>query len=90
MFNNLHSLELTSEDLKLIEAALHTQKKILSVQSQAGGSGAHLKLNELKRLIARVNRSVDMEQSAPAPAMSFTSYLVDAVLGPRVEANQPR
>lgn len=90
MFNNLHSLELTSEDIKLIEAALHTQKKILSVQSQAGGSGAHLKLNELKRLIARVNRSVVSKQTAPAPAMSLSSYLMDAVLGPRAEVNQQR
>jgi hypothetical protein len=57
MFNNLHTLELTAQDIALIEAALHTQKKILSVQSQAGGTGAHQKLSDLKQLIGRVGRA---------------------------------
>lgn len=63
MFNNLHSLDLTAQDIELIEAALQTQKKILSVQSQAGGSGAEKKLSELQQLISRVDRCVH----SPAP-----------------------
>ena len=57
MLNNLHNLDLTAKDIELIEAALHTQKKILSVQSEAGGSGARQKLTDLKHLMKRINRS---------------------------------
>ncbi len=57
MLENLNRLDLTAKDIELIESALHTQKKILSVQSQAGGTGAGHKLTELKHLIKRVNRA---------------------------------
>jgi len=56
MFDDLNRLELTTKDIELIESALHTQKKILSVQSQAGGPGARQRLSDLKNLMKRVNR----------------------------------
>ena len=73
MFNNLHTLELTAQDIALIEAALHTQKKILSVQSQAGGTGAHKKLVDLKQLIGRVGRAG--AKTAPQPARGWLQAL---------------
>ena len=66
MLENLNRLDLTAKDIELIEAALHTQKKILSVQSQAGGTGAGHKLTELKHLMTRVRRA----RPAHAPAQS--------------------
>ncbi|WP_299862141.1 hypothetical protein [uncultured Roseobacter sp.] len=57
MLDNSHNLDLTAKDIELIESALHTQKKILSVQSEAGGSGARKRLTDLKHLMKRINRS---------------------------------
>mmetsp|Transcript_39674 Transcript_39674/g.89950 ORF Transcript_39674/g.89950 Transcript_39674/m.89950 type:complete len:87 (+) Transcript_39674:26-286(+) len=65
MLDNLHNLDLTKKDIELIEAALHTQKKILSVQSQAGGSGARKKLTDIKHLMKRINRAGCLEKSQP-------------------------
>lgn len=53
MFNAKQKLEVTQDELVVIEAALHTQIKILSVQASAGGSGARRRLNEVKRVLAR-------------------------------------
>lgn len=57
MLDNLNRLDLTTKDIELIEAALHTQKKILAVQSEAGGTGARQKLSDLKHLLKRVSRA---------------------------------
>jgi hypothetical protein len=65
MLNNLHTLELTAQDIAMIEAALHTQKKILSVQSQAGGTGAHQKLSDMSQLIRRIGRANAKATSRP-------------------------
>ncbi|GFE48473.1 hypothetical protein So717_02260 [Roseobacter cerasinus] len=64
MLDNLHNLDLTAKDLELIESALHTQKKILTVQSHAGGSGARQRLTDLKHLMKRINRSTARPQRA--------------------------
>lgn len=69
MLNNLNNLELTNKDLELIESALSTQKKILSVQSEAGGTGARQKLSELKHLMSRIGRT--RPTCKPAAATSF-------------------
>ncbi len=53
-------LEISQEERALIEAALHTQSKILHMQASAGGAVARKRLNEVKRLLAR------MEQHEPA------------------------
>ncbi|MEP2639639.1 hypothetical protein [Roseobacter sp.] len=57
MLNSLHSLDLSAQEIELIESALHTQQKILTVQSEAGGSGAHKRLTDHKQLIKRISRS---------------------------------
>lgn len=57
MLDNMNRLDLTKKDIELIEAALHTQKKILAVQSEAGGTGARQKLSELKHLMKRIGRA---------------------------------
>jgi hypothetical protein len=36
LLDDTHNVDLTAQDLELIEAALHTHEKILSVQSRAG------------------------------------------------------
>lgn len=57
MLDSPHRLELSAKDMDLLESALQTQQKILSVQSQAGGSGAVHKLADLQRLMKRVGRA---------------------------------
>lgn len=52
MSNALQKLELTKGELAVIEAALHTQSKILHVQAGAGGDEARARLNEVKRVIS--------------------------------------
>ncbi len=54
MNENQSMVALSAQDIALIEAALHTQQKILAVQNGAGGVGAAEKLAELKRLIYRL------------------------------------
>ncbi len=57
MFDSGKKLDLTTKDLEMIEAALHTQKKILSMQSEAGRTGARQKLSDLRHLMQRIGRS---------------------------------
>lgn len=57
MLENAHNLDLSARDLKLIQDALYTQEKILSVQSRAGGNAAKMRLNEVKELMRRVGRN---------------------------------
>jgi hypothetical protein len=68
MPDDVTRLDLTTKDLDLIEAALHTQQKILSVQSKAGGSGARQKLSDLRYLTQRVGRA----RPAPQPSASYS------------------
>lgn len=56
MTGDTHNLDLTKQDLELIETALQTQEKILSVQSRAGGDTARAQLNDLKGLLRRLRR----------------------------------
>ena len=66
MFENLNRLDLTSKDIDMIEAALHTQKKILAVQSEAGGTGARRKLADVKQLMKRVGRAREAKNNGSA------------------------
>lgn len=52
MFETNKKLEVSEEQLEAIEAALHTQSKILHVQADAGGQAALEKLNTVKGLLA--------------------------------------
>ena len=54
MFDNHQKLEISQDELAVIEAALHTQSKILNVQASAGGREARDRLNEVKRVLAHV------------------------------------
>lgn len=49
-------IEFSDYDLEVIEEALFTQEKILSVQSRAGGNGAKTRLSELQGLLQRMRR----------------------------------
>ncbi|MEO9685389.1 MAG: hypothetical protein ABJR46_00845 [Tateyamaria sp.] len=70
MADESHSVDLTAHDLQLIEAALQTQEKILSVQSRAGGSAARTRLNDIKGLMRRLRRQTPSAQSAATPSWS--------------------
>ena len=56
MPGDIHNVDLTKQDLELIETALQTQEKILSVQSRAGGGAERARLNDLKGLMRRLRR----------------------------------
>ncbi len=52
MFERSPKLKISVEELAVIEAALHTQSKILNMQASAGGDTARARLNEVKRLLS--------------------------------------
>lgn len=56
MLEKQKKLEVSPDQLEVIEAALHTQSKILNVQAEAGGNAARLRLNEVKRLLAQLSQ----------------------------------
>lgn len=61
MLEKQQKLEINPEELAVIESALHTQSKILDVQANAGAAAARSRLNEVKRVLAR------LDQQKPAP-----------------------
>lgn len=54
MFDDRPQVNFSPEELTLIESALQTQEKILSLQSRAGASAAREKLTDLKALLRRI------------------------------------
>jgi hypothetical protein len=56
MAEEKQSLDINPQERALIEAALHTQAKILNVQASAGGNAARQRLNEVKRVLARIDQ----------------------------------
>lgn len=68
--DDMDRLDLTKKDIELIEAALHTQSKILAVQSEAGGCGAQKRLGELKHLIKRIGRAQASQTSTPPVSLT--------------------
>ncbi|MEP4197577.1 MAG: hypothetical protein ABJL99_18290 [Aliishimia sp.] len=70
MIHNTHSVDLTQQELKLIEAALHTQEKILAVQSRAGQDrSAKSRLDDLKSVLRNLRRQTPHRD---APQQSWT------------------
>ncbi|MGB3243078.1 MAG: hypothetical protein WBB25_00975 [Sulfitobacter sp.] len=61
MFNAQKKLEVTQDELAVIQAALETQAKILTVQAGAGGSGARRRLNEVEKVLAQTVRHRDVK-----------------------------
>lgn len=57
MTNDTQCVALTPQELQVIQAALHTQEKILSVQNRAGTDRAVARrLDDLKSVLRSVNR----------------------------------
>ena len=66
MLETKNCVEFSEHDLDLIESALHTQEKILAVQSRASGNNtAKVRLNELKSVLRRVRRKNAKATQAP-------------------------
>ena len=78
MLERVKQLELTAKDFEIIEAALHTQQKILSVQSEAGGTGAREKLTDLKHLMQRIGRA---RPPRKVWTQSIWAYLTGSLFG---------
>ena len=55
MLDKPQKLEVSAEELEVIEAALHTQSQILNVQAKAGGSSARIRLNAVKRALSTLS-----------------------------------
>jgi hypothetical protein len=64
MIDKLHNLDVSAEELAVIEAALHTQAKILAVQANAGGKGSISQLNQVKRALATVSQQKPCQTGA--------------------------
>lgn len=65
MTNNKVSVDLTHDQLGVIEAALRTQEKILSVQSRANADGTvQDRLAELQQVL----RTLDLQSAVPQPS----------------------
>lgn len=56
MFEQHRKIDVTADELAVIEAALHTQAKILHVQASAGGNAARRRLNEVKRALSHISQ----------------------------------
>jgi hypothetical protein len=65
MFDRQQKLEISPDETAVIEAALHTQSKILAVQAGTGSRSARQRLNEVKRVLARIEAS---KPAAVAPS----------------------
>lgn len=65
MLEQHQNLEVSAEEFSIIEAALHTQSKILHVQANAGGIGAQDRLDQVKRVLARL---AQQKPQTPVPA----------------------
>lgn len=57
MVTNKQSVDLTPQDIAVIESALHTQEKILAMQSRASGDvNATSRLSELKSTLRALRK----------------------------------
>lgn len=71
MIDDVQKIDLSRHDLDMIESALHTQEKILTVQSRAGGNDARARLNNIKGLMRRLRRQSTDTADAPKRSWSF-------------------
>ncbi|QFT57274.1 hypothetical protein FIU94_00435 [Sulfitobacter sp. THAF37] len=71
MLDNNKKIEVSAEQLEVIESALHTQSKILNVQAEAGGNTARQRLNEVKRLLAQLSQHKPAPQSQGCNRRAF-------------------
>ena len=67
MINNSTSVDLTPQEIEVIENALHTQEKILSMQSKASNDGqAARQLNRLQSVLRNLQRQSPIAKNSPA------------------------
>lgn len=67
MMNNSTSVDLTPQEIEVIENALHTQEKILSMQSKASSDGqAARQLSRLQSVLRNLRRQAPMTKNSPA------------------------
>lgn len=82
MFDSKACTDFNEHDLDLIESALHTQEKILAVQSRASGNNtAKLRLNELKSVLRRVRRRNGITAETPCRATGGLGGFARALFG---------
>lgn len=67
-------LEVSQNQLELIEAALHTQSKILNVQADAGGRGADERLSAVKILIAKLAQHRPPSAAATSKPLRYLGW----------------
>lgn len=70
MSDNTNKLTVSQEDFEVIEAALHTQSKILNVQARAGGPAAKQQLNEVKRVLNLITQQKPADPKTWVPSVS--------------------
>ncbi len=75
MSDEKQKLEISQKEFALIEAALHTQAKILSVQAGAGGAKALSRLNDVKRVLATLAQQGPAQQRTKALRRGFFKVL---------------
>lgn len=76
MINSKHSVDLSPQDIAVIESALHTQEKILSMQTRAGGDGsAASRLTELKTTLRNLRKQNPLSgRASPWTSMARTLF----------------
>ncbi len=78
MMTDKLSVDLTPQQFAVIEAALHTQEKILSVQSLAGQDRvAANKLSELKTVLKSLRRQSPAPSDRPSMFGNLTRALFE-------------
>jgi len=65
MTDNQTKLDFNQSQLEVIEAALHTQSKILNVQASTGSRAARTKLNEVKTVLAQISHAKRLDPMKP-------------------------
>lgn len=64
MFEKMQKLEVSQEELAIIEDALHTQSQILNVEAGTGAASALQRLNGVKRVLSMLDQQKPIEEEA--------------------------
>jgi len=76
MLSTKTSVDLTPQEIELIEAALHTQEKILAVQSRAEtGAAAAGRLSQLQAVLRNLRRQSGVRQKCASVVCVARSFL---------------
>jgi hypothetical protein len=82
MIDQKTCVDFSQNDLELIESALQTQEKILSVQSRASGSNtAKLRLIELRAVLRVVRNKTGKVQQTPCRRVGGITGFARALFG---------